>query len=89
MAGRIETYMHSDSLVQNKGGAIVAVDCETDFAARTPEFVGFSKKIAKLVYAYGDWLGVAFYRPDVIAEKEDLEKTLKEKITVRSHTLII
>ncbi len=45
--GRIETYVHHDG----KLAAIVEVNCETDFVARTPEFVQFCRDVAMHVAA--------------------------------------
>ncbi len=49
--GRIETYLHSDNVTENKGGAIVCVSCSSDFAARTDQFIGYVKRVAKMAYA--------------------------------------
>ena len=45
--GRIESYIHHDGRV----GAIVEVNCETDFVARLPEFQQFCKDLAMQVTA--------------------------------------
>jgi elongation factor Ts len=45
--GRIEAYVHHDGRL----GAIVEVNCETDFVARTPEFVQFCRDVAMQVVA--------------------------------------
>ena len=45
--GRIETYVHHDGRL----GAIVEVNCETDFVARTPDFVRFCRDVALHVAA--------------------------------------
>ena len=45
--GRVESYVHHDGRL----GAIVEVDCETDFVARTPEFVQFCRDVAMQVAA--------------------------------------
>ncbi len=36
--GLIDTYVHSDMLAGGKVGAMLELNCETDFVARTPEF---------------------------------------------------
>jgi translation elongation factor EF-Ts len=51
VAGRIETYIHSDSITENKGVAIVKVIAVTDFASRTPVFKAFAHDAALHVYA--------------------------------------
>ncbi len=47
--GRIESYVHHDGRL----GAIVEVNCETDFVARTPEFQQFCRDVAMHVAAMG------------------------------------
>ena len=45
--GRVEAYIHHDGRI----GALVEVDCETDFVARTPEFQQFCRDVAMHVAA--------------------------------------
>jgi elongation factor Ts len=45
--GRIEIYVHNGSRM----AAMVEINCETDFVARTPEFIQLSKDIAMHVAA--------------------------------------
>jgi len=40
--GTVQTYIHSNGKI----GVLVEVDCETDFVARTDDFVGFARDIA-------------------------------------------
>ncbi len=40
--GRVEAYVHHNGMV----GAVIEVNCETDFVARTPEFVQFCRDLA-------------------------------------------
>ncbi len=47
--GRIEAYVHHDGRL----GALVEVNCETDFVARTPEFAQFCRDVAMHVAAMG------------------------------------
>ena len=54
--GRIEAYVHHDGRL----GALVEVDCETDFVARTPEFVQFCRDVAMHVAA----MGPRYLRPE-------------------------
>ena len=84
MVGRIETYIHSDHITPNKGGVILCVKCDTDFAARTPEFIGFSKLAAMRSFAAGseDWNAVADLFPDVEEARIDLQKKLKETVAI-------
>ena len=45
--GRIEAYVHHDGRL----AALVEVNCETDFVARTPEFAQFCRDVAMQVAA--------------------------------------
>ena len=45
--GRVESYVHHDGRL----AALVEVNCETDFVARTPEFLQFCKDVAMQVAA--------------------------------------
>ena len=45
--GRVESYVHHDGRL----AAMVEVDCETDFVARTPEFLQFCRDVATQVAA--------------------------------------
>lgn len=85
MAGRIEAYVHSDTMTQNKGACIVEVNCQTDFAARTPEFIEFSKLVARLAYGYGaqDWSELVSLHPEIAEKKTAVEESLGEKVHFR------
>ena len=48
-AGRIAAEGMSYALVENGVGALVEVNCETDFCAKSDLFVAFVKDIAKVV----------------------------------------
>jgi translation elongation factor EF-Ts len=85
MAGRIESYLHSDKSVPNKGGVIIRVTCKTDFAARTDAFITFCKVAAQMAYAYDAeiWADVAAAEPEIETLRLTLEKNeIKEPITV-------
>jgi translation elongation factor EF-Ts len=90
MAGRIESYIHSDKSVPNKAGALIRVACQTDFAARTDEFIAFSAKAAKLAFASGaeTWDDIVAMFPDIETERDELQKVIKEKITVDQIALL-
>ena len=45
--GRVETYLHHDGRL----AAVVEVNCETDFVARTPDFIQFCRDVAMQVAA--------------------------------------
>jgi elongation factor Ts len=44
--GMVASYLHGTRI-----GVLVEVNCETDFVARNPEFVGFAKEVAMQVAA--------------------------------------
>ncbi len=84
MPGRIETYIHSDSVTQNKGGCLIEVSCQTDFAAREPEFVKFCKDLARWCYGLNieKWQDIAVVPMDtgLPERKRALEELLGEKV---------
>lgn len=92
MAGRIETYVHSDAITENKGGCMVRVSCETDFGARTEAFKEFAKRVAQLAYGAGaeTWEDVIEVRtfPEMELARKDLEKKLKERVTVEEIVIL-
>ncbi|MGD0980268.1 MAG: translation elongation factor Ts [Solirubrobacteraceae bacterium] len=45
--GTIQTYVHHNG----KLGVLVEVDCETDFVARTDDFIGFAREVASHIAA--------------------------------------
>ncbi len=90
MPGRVESYIHSDSATENKGGCLVEFRCATDFCARTEEFKEFAKKATKYIYAFGSWREAVNSMPELETELEELSKSLGENIFVRqSHRLFI
>jgi elongation factor Ts len=65
--GRIEPYVHPG----NRLASLVEVNCETDFVARTPEFISLCHELAMQVAAMGArWVS----REDVPAEVIEAEK---------------
>jgi elongation factor Ts len=60
--GRIEAYIHHDGRI----GALVEVDCETDFVARTPEFIQFCRDLAMHVAA----MDPRHLRPEEVPSRE-------------------
>ncbi len=66
--GVVEAYIHPG----NRIGVLIELNCETDFVARTPEFIKFAKDIAMQVAALAP---IAIKREDVpkdIIEKEKM-----------------
>lgn len=64
--GRIESYVHFNGRV----GVLVEVGCETDFAARTPEFQDFCRNVA---------LHIASMKPFYVAPEDIPEEALAEQ----------
>ena len=67
--GTIQTYIHAGG----KLGAMVEVGCETDFVAKTDDFITFAKDVAMHVAATNP---VAIQREDVSAEMIEREKEI-------------
>jgi translation elongation factor EF-Ts len=90
MAGRVETYIHSDNSTPNKAASLVEITCETDFSARTDEFIAFSKAAAKYALAAqsDDWKEICDRFPGVEDQRVRTEKQVKEKIAVRRIVLM-
>ena len=55
--GAVQSYIHHN----NRIGAMVEVDCETDFVARNEDFVAFARAVAS---------HIASARPDYVSEDE-------------------
>lgn len=87
--GRVETYVHSDEVTENKGACIVSVRCQSEAAARTAEFKKFCEKAAMRHYAAAV-VGVPVDEvfPEMAEDKADLEKALKEQIVITGVTVM-
>jgi translation elongation factor EF-Ts len=83
-SGRIECYMHSDAITPNKGGAMVRVICDTDFAARTTEFYLFARQVAKFAYASSAtcWFDICAAYPEMVTKLAELRVLLGEDVAV-------
>lgn len=93
-AGRVESYIHSDSITEHKGGVIFLVTCKSDAAAKTDEFKAFCRAIGPLVYAWAvaesdmEEAGgniqakIEEVFPDIAAVRKEVEKVLKESVAV-------
>ena len=91
--GRIETYQHFSGAM----GAIVEVNCETDFVAKDQDFVQFAKDLAMHIAAVGPtYVSIdqvpetAFAGKDEAAKKEFVkEAVLMEQAFVKNPKLTI
>jgi elongation factor Ts len=69
--GRIEAYIHPGSRI----GVLVEVNCETDFVARTDDFIRFCKELALQVAATSPkWVTVEDVPPAAIDEQKGLAR---------------
>lgn len=96
-AGRVESYIHSDSITEHKGGVLFRVECKSDAAANTDEFKAFCRAVGPLVYAWGVaqkperpgtigdgtvQTGIEEYFPDLIEVRKEVETALKEPVSI-------
>ncbi|MEM1271524.1 MAG: translation elongation factor Ts [Bacteroidota bacterium] len=88
--GRIATKLNEDA----SAGAIVEVNCETDFVARNDEFGGFAQRIADIVLAEkpadADALNAAEYADgrSVGETVSDMMGKIGEKIDIRRFAVV-
>lgn len=73
--GRIEAYVHHG----NKVGVLLEVNCETDFVAKNPDFVQFTRDLVLHITASSPaYIKKEDVPADVLAQAEDKEKYYKE-----------
>ena len=60
--GRIEVYIHPG----NRMGAMLELDCETDFVARTDDFIALARDLALHIAA----MNPRYIRPDEVPAEE-------------------
>jgi translation elongation factor EF-Ts len=91
MAGRIETYIHSDKSVPNKGAAMVRVVSQTDFAARTDQFISFTKDVAKMAFASQaeTWDDLIAAYPSLEVDRREVADVIREKVVIDQITLML
>ena len=89
--GRVEAYIHHGSKI----GVLLEVDCETDFVAKNPEFMQFTKDLAMQIAAFNP---AYIKREDVpesaLATVEDKEvfykeQCLLEQVCVKDSSLLV
>jgi hypothetical protein len=90
MNGRIETYLHSDISIQNKCGSMVRITCQSEQGAKTEEFIGFCKDVAKYSCGFNKdrWIDLIEVYPDIEVKKNEIQKILKEKIEIKDILLL-
>lgn len=82
-AGRVGMYLHQNGL---KGGALVKVTTQTDFAARTDEVAEFCSFLAQRSYgAQSTSTGDLFEMfPEVEAALVELQSKIGEKVVIET-----
>lgn len=82
--GRIESYLHSDSTTPNKGGVLLKVITQTDFAARGDALIAFARAAARHAYGAGStvWSEIVDRFPEIETQRTALVAKLREQITV-------
>ena len=84
--GRIETFIYSSSVGEHIGGSIVKVVCENKDTANQKDFIDFCNRVAQVAYVCqaASWEILILFDRDfhIVNEKELLEKSLGEKVTV-------
>jgi elongation factor Ts len=73
--GTVVSYLHGSRI-----GVMVEVNCETDFVARNPDFVGFAKEIAMQVAAMSpQYLSQDEIPPDVLEKERGIRLELAKQ----------
>lgn len=82
--GVIQTYIHSGGRI----GSLVELNCETDFVARTPEFVELARNLAMQIAAMSPQF---IDRESVPEEKQDTEPEdlLLEQAYIRDPSITV
>lgn len=70
--GRVDAYLHPG----NRVGVLLEVDCETDFVARTDDFIHFCHEVALHIAAAAP---ISVNRDEVPAEKVAAEQAIYEE----------
>ena len=70
--GRIAAYVHGsdEGGKTGRGGALVELNCETDFVAKAPEFIELAKDLATQVYGYDPKYVTRDQIPSALLEEE-------------------
>ena len=81
--GVIGAYLSPDA----KQGALVELNCETDFVTRNDDFVAFAQALAELVATKnpGDMAALVGY-PGIEAQRQALVQKIGENITIRRYS---
>jgi hypothetical protein len=74
MAGRIGVYIHSDNSTPDKGGCLIVVRTDTDFASRTTQLKVFADRAAMFCYGIADQIEEAWLDEELLDEELPDEK---------------
>ena len=78
--GAIGAYLSADA----KTGALLELNCESDFVAKSDAFVAFARKLAELVTARNPADVAALQRLEGVSEQlQSMLNTIKENISIR------
>jgi len=82
--GRIECYIHSDSITENKGACVVKIQTKTDFATKGDNFIKFCRECPKYAYAAQSeiWADIIEMFPFLEDKRVALTKELKEDVLI-------
>src|SRR3989344_918783 len=85
-AGLVETYIHADGRI----GAMVEVNCETDFVARTDEFKNLAHELAMQVAAMDPTDVEDLLKQEYIRDSaKNIEELVKETIAKVGENIVI
>ena len=82
--GLIEAYIHSGSRI----GAMVEVNCETDFVARTPEFAELANNLAMQIAAMSPLYVDRHSVPDDAGDVDD-DQLLLDQVFIRDPGMMV
>ncbi len=78
--GRVESYIHNGSKI----GVIVEINCETDFVARSEDFIKFSKDVAMHIAAMSPkYIKKEDVPADILAKEHDQADFLKQAVLLQ------
>lgn len=85
-AGLVDTYIHANGKV----GAMVEINCETDFVARTDEFKGLCHEVAMQIAAMDPKDVEDLLKEDYIRDSsKNIESLVKETIAKIGENIVI
>lgn len=78
--GRVESYIHNGSKI----GVIVEINCETDFVARSEDFIRFSKDVAMHIAAMSPkYIKKEDVPSDILAKEHNQTEFFKQAVLLQ------